>query len=185
MLVRLEGRAAGLAAQVDQLAAVARRAGLSAEPADDESLWEAWRDAHTGSPGTTVARAATLPSGLGAVADALAEAVGRAGANVAAADGTGVTEAAAELRSHAGLGLHDAIIHGDVAAQGAVVAAWREAVRVIGGSVVVRDRPEGLDAHVGPWGDPGSARLQELHRSVKRALDPDGRFAPGRFVGGL
>ncbi len=90
------------------------------------------------------------------------------------------------LHSHAGLGLHDAVIEGDdVPAHAAVVSAWRDSVRALGGSVVVRDRPSGLDAYVDPWGDPGQSRLLELSGSVKRALDPEGRFAPGRFLGGL
>ncbi|AYY13880.1 FAD-binding oxidoreductase [Actinobacteria bacterium YIM 96077] len=184
LLVGLEGRAAGLDARVDQLVDVARRHDLAAEPADGEDgLWDAWREAHAGTAGDdgaegeaegeTVARAATLPSQLADVAGGLHR----------AADASGVE---ARLHSHAGLGLHDAIITGaDPAAHAATVTAWREHVCALGGSVVVRDRPDGLDGLVDPWGEPRSAQLVKLSRSVKRALDPEGRFAPGRFLGGL
>ncbi|PSL02761.1 glycolate oxidase FAD binding subunit [Haloactinopolyspora alba] len=174
LLVGVEGRAAAVDAQVASVAAVARRHAATVEPVDGEpDVWDAWREAHAGEPGATVARAATRPGDLAAAADALD----------VAADGTSV---GTTLHSHAGLGLHDAVLRGgDAAEHAAVAAAWRERIRAIGGSVVLRDRPAGVDEHVDPWGDPGSGRLLELMRSVKSALDPERRFAPGRFVGGI
>lgn len=175
-LVALEGRASGLGGQVDGLARVARRHGLATEPVDgDEHVWDAWRDAHAGIgvQEPTVARATSLPSELARVMDDLAE----------AARGTDVE---ATMYSHAGLGLHDAVLTGGTAAEHAqAVAGWRGRVSERGGSVVVRDRRSGVDDHVDPWGEPRSSAQVALMRSVKSALDPDGRFAPGRFMGGI
>ncbi|WP_166355720.1 FAD-binding oxidoreductase [Phytoactinopolyspora limicola] len=169
LVIQLEGRAAGLDARLDQLARLAGEHGLEPELVDDD-VWPALREAHGGAPGATVVRASTLPSQLGAVSDALAAAAG--------------TDVSVTLHSHAGLGLHDAVLTGgDASTQAAVIGTLRTAVEALGGHVVVRDRPPELDDHLDPWGVPGSAI--ELMRSVKRAVDPEWRFAPGRFVGGI
>ncbi|NEE03410.1 FAD-binding oxidoreductase [Phytoactinopolyspora halotolerans] len=189
LLVALEGRAAGLSRRVDQLAELVARHDLSAEPVDDDGdgeVWDAWREAHAGKgPGCTVARAATLPSQLADAVSALDAALGDAalrGAVQTAADGAPEVS----IHSHAGLGLHDAVLSGgDVASHAAIVRAWRERIGAVGGTVTVRDRPVGLDDHVDPWDQLGSAPLLGLSRAVKRSLDPDGRFAPGRFAGGI
>lgn len=56
------------------------------------------------------------------------------------------------------------------------VAAAHATVHAAGGTSVLRDRPEGA----GPaWGPPPSAIA--VLRAVKQALDPQGRFGPGRF----
>lgn len=175
-LIALEGRLAGLTGQLDGLAGVVRRHGLAAEPVDDDGdVWDAWRDAHAGTGGAepTIARATSLPSELARVMDDLAE----------AARGTGVE---ATMCSHAGLGLHDAVLTGGTAAgYGHVVAEWRARMIEHGGSVVLRERRRGVDDHVDSWGEPRSSAQVALMRSVKSALDPDGRFAPGRFMGGI
>jgi glycolate oxidase FAD binding subunit len=189
LMLGLEGRADGLAARVDAVAALARRHGLSAEAVDDDTndgmstvgAWDTWREAHAGRPGDTVARAATLPDRLGHVAAALEQA-----ARTAEDSSSRGRELETELHSHAGIGLHDLVIRGgDAVSQAAVVAAWRERITALGGSVVVRERPSELDEYVDPWGEPGPARLLELSTAVKRSVDPERRFAPGRFVGGL
>jgi glycolate oxidase FAD binding subunit len=170
LLVALEGRSGGLAGQVDALAALARRNGLALEDGDD-GLLDAWRNAHTGGDAAdvTVARAATLPSDLARAAEELA----------ATARGPSVQAA---LVSHAGLGLHDAVLTGGTPSGHAeVLENWRD--RLAGwGTVVLRERRAGVAELVDPWGPTASLGLM---RSVKAALDPDGRFAPGRFAGGI
>lgn len=176
LLVSLEGRVAGLAGQLDGLTALAHRHGLAAEPVDsDEHIWDVWREAHAGAgvPEPSVARAATLPGDL----------AGAMGDLAGAARGTDVEAA---MYSHAGLGLHDAVLTGGTAAEHAhLVAAWRERIGERGGSVVLRERRAGVADHVDPWGPPQSPGQLALMRAVKSALDPDGRMAPGRFMGGI
>ncbi len=57
------------------------------------------------------------------------------------------------------------------------VADAHAAVHAAGGTSQLRYRPPGSDAPA--WGPPPSAVA--VLRSVKTALDPDGRFGPGRF----
>lgn len=177
--VRLEGRPAGVAAQADALrtiiAATAGREVAGRAQTLDGSDTAALAMAHAGVEGETVARAATLPDDLAAAADALAR---------AAAD----QRVEAALASHTGVGLHTARLRGgDAAGHAAVVRRWRAAVVARGGSVVLRRRVPGVDGLVDAWfDDPASApSALALMRRVKAQLDPDGRCAPGSFVGGI
>ena len=61
----------------------------------------------------------------------------------------------------------------------AAIDMARRSLAGLRGSVVVEAGPEGLDR----WGPPPASLA--LHKSVKARLDPQGVFAPGRFVGGL
>jgi glycolate oxidase FAD binding subunit len=64
-----------------------------------------------------------------------------------------------------------------------VLAAARDALRGLGGSLVVCAAPPEISSRVDPWGPaPVSFPLME---AMKARLDPDRRFAPGRFVGGI
>lgn len=174
LLLVLEGPARGLDTQVDAMIAIVRRHGAEAEPVDGASdQLDTWRQAHSAEAPATRARATSLPTDLATIAAAL----------TAAVEGTPVE---ASLYSHAGLGLHDAVLTGgDTRDHAVVVNRWRDAVTRTGGHVVLRERPAELDDHVDPWGDPPPARYLDLMRSVKTALDPHGRFSPGRFVGGI
>ncbi|HEX5634441.1 MAG TPA: hypothetical protein VFX50_14470, partial [Gemmatimonadales bacterium] len=71
----------------------------------------------------------------------------------------------------------------DVAAAAAAIEAARTVVAPGGGSLVLAEAPPALRARVDAWGPPPPAL--EVMRSLKRELDPDGRLAPGRFVGGI
>ncbi|GLY99130.1 FAD-binding oxidoreductase [Actinoplanes sp. NBRC 103695] len=62
------------------------------------------------------------------------------------------------------------------------VARLREAATHAGGHAVVLTAPEQVRAAVDMWGPVGGL---ELMRRVKQQFDPEGRFAPGRFVGGI
>ncbi len=178
--VRIEGRQAGVGAQTETVHRLARDLGVDGVEeltGDDEArAWERLTAAHGGGAQTTTARAATLPDRLAGVARALEQAAGA------------VPDVQAELVSSAGIGLHTARLRGgDPAGHAAVVAGWRRGVAALGGTVVLRDRVDGVDASVDPWLDPGVAppSALPLMRRMKHALDPQRRCAPGRFLGGL
>lgn len=170
LLVRFEGRPAGVDAQSQGLR---RLAGEAEEAAED--VWDGVAGAHAGEQGETVARGATLPSGLADAARAL---------DLAAEE----HDVEARLSSHAGVGLHTVRLRGgDAAAHAAVVRAWRRALTRAGGSVILRRRLPGVDDSVDAWFDePDQApSALKVMRAVKQRLDPAGRCAPGRFVGGI
>jgi glycolate oxidase FAD binding subunit len=201
LLVELAGRAAGLGKQVDALAALARETELTAEELGDDGaqVWECWREAHDrgdhagGDRGDsnrgdiTVARASTKPSDLASCVGALNDAAHDTPVSAPASSSISAP-ISASVHSHAGLGLHDAVLTGGSSADHArVVAGWRERVtRVTGGSgtVVLRNHRDGVADHVDMWGVPPQPLLQ-LMRQVKSVLDPHGRMSPGRFVGGI
>ena len=56
---------------------------------------------------------------------------------------------------------------------------WRSAIVAMGGTVVLRDRPDEIDLTVDAVGPAPSAA--KLLRALKARLDPEGRFAPGRL----
>ncbi|MGN9778126.1 FAD-binding oxidoreductase [Micromonospora sp. H33] len=63
-----------------------------------------------------------------------------------------------------------------------LVADLRAAAAAVAGHAVVLTAPAAVRERVDLWGPvPGL----NLMRRVKRQFDPDGRFAPGRFVGGI
>ncbi|MEJ8279253.1 FAD-binding oxidoreductase [Pseudonocardia spirodelae] len=64
-----------------------------------------------------------------------------------------------------------------VTVPGAAVAEVHDAVAAVGGTSVLRDRPEALDAPA--WGPAPSALT--LLKAVRARLDPEARFAAGRF----
>ena len=68
-------------------------------------------------------------------------------------------------------------------ATGSAIAARAPRSGRANGSLVLAAAPAALRARVDPWGDPPPAL--EVMRRLKRELDPDGRLAPGRFVGGI
>ncbi|MFG2100063.1 FAD-binding oxidoreductase [Micromonospora echinaurantiaca] len=63
-----------------------------------------------------------------------------------------------------------------------IVADLREATTAAGGHAVVLTAPAPVRDRVDLWGPVGGLEL--MHR-VKAQFDPDARFAPGRFVGGI
>lgn len=162
---RFEGSRAGVVAQITALPAV-----LAVDPAEqltgaDETNW--WQDVATSRrtpPGHTSAAAGTLPGQLPAVAEALIAAAGDTDTRIA---------------SHTALGLHTVHIGGPPAEQARTFEQWRQAVHDLGGTVLLRDRPDEVDDAVDALGPAPSA--VRLLRALKSQLDPGGRCAPGRL----
>jgi glycolate oxidase FAD binding subunit len=169
LAVRFEGTAAGVAAQTSTLHELLGVAGEGAEllvEAAETALWRELAARRLAQPEETVAFTGTLPSQLPAVADALAAAADAAGVDV-------------RLTSHSALGLHTAHFAGRPEAQARAFDHYRRAIAGLGGTVLLRDRPEQVDALVDAVGPPPSA--VRLGRAVKSSLDPQGRLAPGRL----
>jgi glycolate oxidase FAD binding subunit len=173
LAVRFEGTQAGVSAQTSALHDLVGGAGNGAELLVKSAEAASWQEVvarRAASDGQTVAFAGTLPSQLPAIADALTRAADAGGLDV-------------RLESHSALGLHTAHFAGEPVAQAAAFAGWRDAVLGMGGTVLLRDRPDAVDAALA---DAGGALGPEpsavnLLRALKTRLDPDGRLAPGRL----
>jgi glycolate oxidase FAD binding subunit len=166
--VRFEGFAPGVRDQVERTLARAG-GGARLEGAEEASLW-ARHDA-VRRAGAVRAKVAFAPAALARALDALGPLQGAlSGGGLAVHPSVGIALLAGDLADAAG------------AARG--IGSAREALRALGnGSLVLAAAPAALRAQVDPWGPaPGGV---EVMRRLKRELDPDGRLAPGRFVGGL
>lgn len=175
--IRYSGHADGVSAQVERTRALLDEgvdglgevAGVDGE--DEATAWDRLRTALAGADGETVVRAACLPTDVGRARRACAE----------AADAAGVDAA---LQAHVLLGVLTARASGgDADAHAAFVAGWRERLADLGGHAVVRRTADGVADVVDVWGPPPASI--GLMRAVKQRLDPDGRCAPGRFLGGI
>jgi glycolate oxidase FAD binding subunit len=170
--VRFEGFEAGVRQQTERLLALAARLGARAEPLDAaaaRSLW-ARHDALRASD-ALVAKLSAPP--------ALVEALSAEAAAPLAAALSGGT---AVLYPTLGL----AFVTGEPASPRDAAAALERARAALiprGGSLVLHAAPPAVRALVDPWGPPAASF--PLMRRLKEALDPEGRLAPGRFVGGL
>ena len=168
LAVRFEGFAPGVKDQVER---VLGRAGGGArlEDAEEAVLW-ARHDALRAA-GSTRVKATFAPAALVPALDALSPlqaALGPEGPVV-----------------HPALGI--AFLAGEAADAAAVAAGIEHArsrLKPLGnGAVVVAAAPPAVRALVDPWG-PAPAGI-EVMRRLKAELDPEGRLAPGRFVGGI
>lgn len=65
----------------------------------------------------------------------------------------------------------------------ALAESLRGLAKAAGASCVFPRLPEALVGELDPWGEVGPER--RLLEGIKRTLDPQGVFSPGRFVGGL
>ncbi len=157
LLVRIEGTESALDARAARVAEVLdtderhSRRTGSDDSAVRQNGWGAHAAAVRGAAGSAVLRIGALPSRLPAL---LASLPGT----------TAIT---------AGLGTGVATVSLDPAG----VAEAHALVHTAGGTSVMRSRPAGSD--VPAWGPPPSAIA--VLQSVKKVLDPQGRFGPGRF----
>ncbi len=173
--LRFAGVAAAVTAQAERAVAVLTghvAEDLSFDEIDDEdAVWRRLTDGLAGVEGQTVVRGACLPTRLPEAAQACAEQAERAGVDV-------------ELQAHVLTGVLTARVSaGDAVGHAAFVDGWRGRLAALDGHAVVRRTAPDAVGAVDVWGPPPSAI--ELMRRVKRRLDPDGRCAPGRFVGGI
>lgn len=127
------------------------------QPADDDAL---------------VLRLSGLPTALPALLAQLEAEAGAAGI-------------VAEIAAHAGNGVAWCQLLGarDAGRAAALVETLRVHARRLDAWLVVEAMPAELRGRLDPWGFDGAAL--PLMRRVKAALDPDRRFSPGRFVGGI
>ncbi len=125
------------------------------------------------------------PWQAGEVGLRLTAALSRVGSLLAAAQGARARYGApVAVRGSAGAGVLYAGLPGTTAPEvvAAVVADLRTAAHEAGGQAVVLTAPAGVRERVDVWGPVGGL---DLMRRIKQQFDPDGRFAPGRFVGGI
>lgn len=170
--LRFAGRADGVRSRI-------RRArdlvALNAEVIEhDAPEWDRRARALLGVPGETVLRIGTLPTHLTGLEAAVRSCAAAAGVN-------------ADLSSSVLVGAHTVRVGGAAATDHArFVTDLRQRLGRFGpvpGHAVVRRRLPGVERLVDVWGPPPSA--VGLMRAVKRQLDPERRFAPGRYVGDL
>jgi glycolate oxidase FAD binding subunit len=171
LAVRFEGFGPGVSGQASRLLEAARKASLGGERLSDDGareLWERHRVARERGPfrARLSAPPASLEAGAGALTTLLR----------ALQDGVGVWYPAL------GLGFAGGAPTGPEAVASAASDA-RGALASLGGSLVVNDAPPEVRARLDAWGPPPGALA--LMRNLKARLDPEGRLAPGRFVGGI
>lgn len=170
--LRFEGFGPGVRQQGERLAALASTAGLPCEWLDEAGAAAFWagHDAVRTLEGVRV-RLAAPPSALEAV---LRDVVGPLGA---ALPGGG-----AVLDPLVGCGFAAGAAD-DLEAALTGLARAREALLALRGSLVLEAAPPQVRARLDAWGPPPPSL--EVMRRLKARLDPEGRLAPGRFVGGL
>ena len=172
--IRFSGHDDAVHAQIERTAALLgdRRGDADEVTGDDETTaWRGLTEDLAGTDGETVVRGGCLPSHLTDAARSCAIAADAAGVDVV-------------LQATVPLGVLTARVRGgDAAGHAAFVDAWRGRLAARGGHAVVRRTAPGVAETVDVWGPPPSAI--SLMRRVKDQLDPDGRCAPGRFVGGI
>jgi glycolate oxidase FAD binding subunit len=166
--IRFEGFAPGVREQVERTLARAG-SGDRVEGEEEAALW-ARHDALRAA-GDVRAKATFAPGRLAAAVEALRPLVS------ALRGGT--------LVLHPAIGV--AFVAGTLDGAAPAAAALEGARAALGplgnGAVVLAAAPAALRARADPWGPAPSAL--EVMRRLKAQLDPEGRLAPGRFVGGI
>ncbi len=170
--VRFEGFGPGVRQQTGRFSGLVQAAGLRGELLDEagaEAFWARHEAARTS--GAVRVRLAAPPSALEQVL---------AGAVAPLAGGLG--QGWAVLDPWVGCGFAGGT-PADPASAVAALQRAREALVALGGSLTLAAAPPAVRAGFDAWGAPPAA--VEVMRRLKARLDPEGRLAPGRFVGGI
>jgi glycolate oxidase FAD binding subunit len=170
--VRFEGFGPGVRQQAERLAALASRAGLVAERLDAAAAAAFWgRHDALRTSGAVRLRLGAPPAALeGVVRDAV-------GPLAAALDG-----AWAALDPLVGAGFAGGT-PADLPRALAALGQARTALEARRGALTLAAAPPEVRAGFDAWGSTPASL--EVMRRLKARLDPEGRLAPGRFVGGL
>lgn len=175
LAVRFEGSRAAAEEQAEQVRALAAPLGGVDSMLADADEADYWREAAAGpalsgaSEATIRLKVSLLPATIRPWLATLRDRAARLAVSGA-------------WRAHAGHGLADLRLTGELAALRAIVADLRAAAVAHGGSLVVTDAPPAILAVVDPW---GASPALAIMRRVKEQFDPHGTLNPGRFVGGI
>jgi len=172
LAVRFEGFGPGVRQQAERFTALVRAAGLRGELLDGAGAAAFWAGHEAArSSGAVRVRLAAPPSALEAVlAGAISPLVGALGQGWAVLD------------PWVGCGFAGGT-PAEAAAAAALLTGARRALGALGGSLTLAAAPLEVRAGFDAWGAPPAA--VEVMRRLKARLDPEGRLAPGRFVGGI
>ena len=164
--VRIDGIAAGIAAQSDAVCKLAGGANLIESERDPwltrEQLWNA-------DDSVSIFKLSMLPAQLSSTAEFIREALSANAEWTLLMQSTGL----AWLRA-------DAV---DCAQIAEFISALRSFLAPTGGTVVLLKAPSALREKVNAWGDAGNAL--PLMKRIKEQFDPRGILNCGRFVGGI
>ena len=171
LLIGCAGSAAHLAVQVERIGTLSGGAAECHTPERGDALLRALREfSQPADDDALVIRLSALPTELPALVADIESGAGRA-------------RVVAEIAAHAGSGVAWCQLLGapDEAALTQLAEAARMAARRHGGWAVFESMPAELRGRLDPWGFDAPALA--VMRRVKAALDPQGLFSPGRFVG--
>jgi glycolate oxidase FAD binding subunit len=170
--IRFEGFGPGVRQQAERLAGLGPALGVRFDRPDESgaaAFWASHEAARTS--GALRVRVAAPPSALAAVLDgALAPLAGA------------LTDGWSAFDPWVGAGFAGGTPT-DTAAAVAALGTARGALGALGGSLVLAAAPAGIRGAFDGWGPAPSS--VEVMRRLKARLDPEGRLAPGRFVGGI
>ena len=176
VLLRFEGIAPSVTAQVEQARGVASAHGLGDDtldaPASRRSREDLGTEPWTYGQEGIVARSSVLPSEISALIRAVEEIGGRSG-----------LDALAVVQGH-GLGLiglrgKDSPVSDEVLV--GATAELRERIAPRGGTLALLAAPLGVKQRVDVWG-PWTDAVPIMHQ-IKARFDPNGTLNPGRFLG--
>jgi glycolate oxidase FAD binding subunit len=170
--VRFEGFGPGVRQQAERLTGLGSALGLRfdlLEPAGAEAFWARHEAARTS--GAVRVRLAAPPSAIEAVLDGAVRPITG-----------GLGQGWAVLDPWVGCGFAGGTPT-DTVSTVAALTRGRGALVALGGTLVLAAAPPEVRAGFDPWGAPPAA--VKVMRQLKARLDPEGRLAPGRFVGGI